>query len=53
MKFLKRLREPSTWAGIAGLISIVSPTMGLTIKTVGIAVASILAIVIPETTIVN
>lgn len=53
MKFLKRLKEPSTWAGIAGLVSVFSPTLAITIKTAGIAIASILAIALPETTIVN
>jgi hypothetical protein len=48
MKYLKRFREPSTWAGIAGLVAVFNPAAGLTIKTLGIGIASVLAIVIPE-----
>ena len=51
--FLRRMKEPSTWAGIAGLISVFNPAAGLTVKAVGIAVVSVLAIVLPEAKIVN
>ena len=46
--FLRRIKEPSTWAGFAGLISIFNPAAGITVKAVGIAVVSVMAILLPE-----
>jgi hypothetical protein len=49
---IQRLREPSTWAGIAAII-LVAPIPGAvalaaTLKVVGTAVAGVLAIWLPE-----
>jgi phage shock protein PspC (stress-responsive transcriptional regulator) len=47
---LKRLKEPSTWAGIAGLAVLfgVDPVKINAITTAAVAVASGVAIVLPE-----
>jgi len=49
---IARLREPSTWAGIAAMV-LVAPIPGAiaiagTIKVVGVFVAGLLAIWLPE-----
>lgn len=51
MKFvLDRLKEPSTWAGLAGIaasLGIAAPVYA-TISAVGIAIAGVIAIFLPE-----
>jgi len=49
---IARLREPSTWAGIAAMILVApipgAPALAATIKVVGTCVAGVLAIWMPE-----
>lgn len=49
---LKRLREPSTYAGLAAVVSglgfALAPEIGQTIPVIGAAVAGLLAIWLPE-----
>ena len=49
---LARMREPSTWAGIAALIVVApipgAPLLAASIKVVGGAIAGLLAIWLPE-----
>lgn len=48
---ISRLKEPSTYAGLAAIVGIVAPKLGLdagTLQTIGVAVASVLAIFMSE-----
>ncbi|MDW5417041.1 hypothetical protein R6242_10740 [Iodobacter sp. CM08] len=47
---LERLREPSTWAGIAalGALSHVDPTLIYNVGVVGPVVAALLGVFLPE-----
>lgn len=48
--FLNRLREPSSWAGIAGLVAFGAQAVALKDpQAIGGTVASILAMFLPET----
>jgi phage shock protein PspC (stress-responsive transcriptional regulator) len=49
-KLIQRLKEPSTWAGIAGLAVLfgVDPVKINAITTAAVAVASSAAIIMPE-----
>lgn len=51
MKFLvDRLKEPSTWAGLAGIaasLGIAAPLYA-TISAAGVAIAAVIAIFLPE-----
>lgn len=55
MDILKRLTEPSTYAGLAALVAIISPSLGDLVPQIGTAIAAIIggvlaiiAIVTPE-----
>lgn len=50
MKILKRLKEPSTWAGLGALAAIftANPLVPAAIMKVGAAVGAIAAILLPE-----
>jgi hypothetical protein len=49
-----RFKEPSSWAGVAVVVSVIAPLVGLpsavgeAVVAVGIAVAGLLAVVLPE-----
>lgn len=49
---IARLREPSTWAGIAAIIVVAplpgAPLLAASIKVIGGAVAGLMAIWLPE-----
>ncbi len=50
---LSRLKEPSTWAGLAGIVATMSflphaSQDAQVISVVGAAIASVLAVIIPE-----
>lgn len=48
---INRLKEPSTYAGLAAIIGAVLPQLGLTagtLQTIGTAIVAVLAIVIRE-----
>lgn len=48
-KLMQRLREPSTWAGIAAVVgSIAQAVATKSPEAIGAAVAGVLAIVMPE-----
>lgn len=49
MKWIfSRLREPSTWAGLATIASFINPAAGLTVKTIGGLILGGAAVVLPE-----
>lgn len=43
MNIIARLQEPSTWAGLAALIAIVSPGLAETIPAIGMQIGALVA----------
>lgn len=43
MNIIKRLQEPSTWAGLAALIAIVSPGLAESVPQIGLHIGAIVA----------
>jgi hypothetical protein len=50
MKFLKRFKEPSTWAGLAALAVMLGgdPAKADAVQQIGVALAGALAVFLPE-----
>jgi hypothetical protein len=50
MKFIKRLKEPSTWAGLAALGVLLGgdPAKADAVQTLGVALAGLIAVFMPE-----
>lgn len=49
-KFIKRIKEPSTWAGLAalGLILGADPVKVDAVQQAGVALAGLVAVLLPE-----